>query len=404
LLGDPAEEKYLILFQNNEELRPTGGFMTAYAILRFDQGVPNADAADDIYTLDGTIPNRPVAPRPILSYLPKVNQFNLRDTNLSPDFKVSMDMFNTLYKTASLYQPVDGIIAVDTHALVAAMNILGDVTADNGVTYTTKENAICHCADVVYQLEVSADRPVNYVRTDRKSAIGSLMYAILNKAFAVSPKIYWGKLFQAMVTETQQKHLIFDLYNTDAQQGIEALNAGGRIQDFQGDYIHINDVNFGGNKANLFVSESVTQKYILSNDNSITKTVTVNYKNPYPPSDCNLERGGLCLNALIRDWFRIYVPKGSQLVDSQGSEVKVTSYDELGKTVFEGYFVINPLSTKTFTITYTLPFKLASNSTLPLLIQKQGGVDHEDTTITVGNRTLDTFPLTTDKIETLNLR
>ena len=77
-------------------------------------------------------------------------------------------------------------------------------------------------------------------------------------------------------------------------------------------------------------------------DGTVTKTVTVNYKNPYPPSDCNLARGNLCLNAVLRDWFRIYVPKGSQLISDSGSEVKMTSYEDLGKTVFEGFLTVRP--------------------------------------------------------------
>jgi hypothetical protein len=106
---------------------------------------------------------------------------------------------------------------------------------------------------------------------------------------------------------------------------------------FDGDYFNINEANFGGAKSNMFVSEAVTQDYNVAADGTVTKTVTVDYKNPYAPSDCNLERGNLCLNAVLRDWFRIYVPKGSQLVSSQGSEVKMTSYEDLGKTVFEGF-------------------------------------------------------------------
>ena len=39
VLGEPKEKKYLILFQNDKELRPTGGFITAYAIFRLDSGV-----------------------------------------------------------------------------------------------------------------------------------------------------------------------------------------------------------------------------------------------------------------------------------------------------------------------------------------------------------------------------
>jgi hypothetical protein len=400
LLGEPNEKKYLVLFQNDKELRPTGGFLTAYAIFRVQHGIIHVDSSSDIYTLDATIANKQTAPRPILEYLPKVPLLNLRDSNLSPDFVVSMNDFNKLYQKSS-GPDVDGIIAIDTRALVAAMNILGDIQA-GGTTYTTKTNPICNCPDVIYQMEVYADQPIQGIKENRKGVIGDLMYAILNKAFSSSPKLYWGALFQEMITQTEQKNILFYVYDKQGQQGVEALNGAGRIKTFDGDYLHINEANFGGAKSNMFVSENVTQDYQVKSDGVITKTVTIDYKNPYPPSDCNLARGGLCLNAALRDWFRIYVPKGSKLISSQGSEVKMISYDELGKTVFEGFLEVRPQGSVKFTINYQLPFKV-QGSNLPLLIQKQPGTDSFQYTITSNNRQLEQFKLDTDKELKLDL-
>src|ERR1035437_8962513 len=371
VLGEPTEKKYLILFQNDKELRPTGGFITAYAVFRLNTGVVKVDTSSDIYSLDATIANKPVAPAAILKYFPTVSQLNLRDNNLSPDFQVSMDSFSKMYKTAGGYVPVNGIIAVDTHALVAAMNILGDITV-NGTTFTTKNDPRCDCPNVIYQLEVIADQPAQIIKQDRKGIIGDLMFAIMTKAFSSSPKLYWGPLFQTMLNEMNQKHILFSMNDTQAQAGFEGLNAAGRIVPFEGDYLHINEANFGGAKSNMFVSEAVTQDYSLQGDGSIVKTVTVDYKNPYPPSDCNLERGNLCLNAVLRDWVRVYVPKGSQLISNSGSEVKMTAYEDLGKTVFDGFLTVRPQGVAKLTISYKLPFKLAANSLLPLMVQKQG--------------------------------
>lgn len=401
VLGEPDEKKYLIIFQNDKELRPTGGFLTAYSIFRLDSGIVHVDKSSDIYDLDATIPNKPKAPRPILSYLPKVPLLNLRDTNLSPDFKVSMDEFTKMYKTAGEYTKVDGIIAVDTHALVAAMEILGDITV-NGITFTAKNDPRCNCPQVIYQLENIISKPGQIVRENRKGIIGDLMYAIMNKAFSSSPKKHWGPLVQAMLLQLSEKHVLTYMYDKNAQDGFESLNAAGRILPFEGDYFHLNEANFGGAKSNAFVSQSVTQDYAVQSDDTILKTVTVDYKNPYPPSDCNLERGNLCLNALLRNWFRIYVPKGSQLLSFKGSEVKMTSYEELGKTVFEGFLTVRPQGASKLTVSYKLPFKLANNSLLPLLIQKQGGTDDDSYKITIGGRMLEEFKLLSDK--TLNFK
>jgi hypothetical protein len=403
VLGEPNEKKYLILFQNDKELRPTGGFVTAYSIFRLDSGVVHVDNSSDIYSLDATVPGKPTAPAPILKYFPTVPQFNLRDNNLSPDFKVSMDSFYKMYKTAGGYAKVDGIIAVDTHALVSAMNILGDINV-GGSTFTTKNDPRCNCPNVIYQLEVIADQPAQIIKQDRKGIIGDLMYAIMSKAFSSSPKLYWGPLFQTMLSEMNEKHIFFYMNDVNAQAGFEGLNAAGRVMPFEGDYFNINEANFGGAKSNMFVSEAVSQDYNLQSDGSIVKTVTVDYKNPYPPSDCNLERGNLCLNAVLRDWVRIYVPKGSQLISNQGSEVKMTTYEDLGKTVFDGFLTVRPQGVAKLTVSYKLPFKLAQSSLLPLMVQKQGGTGDSAYTITKGGKTLEQFNLSSDKTFNLTLR
>lgn len=413
LLGEPDSKKYLILFQNDKELRPTGGFITAYSIFRIDKGTIHVEKSDNIYNLDSTISNKPKAPDPILKYLPRVSLFNLRDSNLSPDFVESMKTFNSLYDKASGKVKVDGIVVLDTSVLVSTIKILDDRVDAAGIAFTTKIDQRCNCPQVIYQLESSISTPMSLdlrvsdleaIQARRKDIIGELLFAILTKSLKSSPKLYWGSLFQNLVTQINQKHVMFYVYNADAQRGFEALNAAGRIQPFDGDYLHINEANFGGQKSNLYILRSVSQDYQVKNDGSIVKTVTVNYKNPYPPSDCNLERGGLCLNAVYRNWFRIYTPLGSKLINSQGSEVEIKSHEDLGKTVFEGFLTVRPQGASTLTISYRLPEKLATTSIMPLLIQKQAGTDGDEYIVKVNGRQIEKFELLTDKELKLNLK
>ncbi len=394
LLGESEEKKYLILFQNDKELRPTGGFITAYAVFRVDKGVIHIDRSDDIYPLDDSISGKPAAPDALQTYL-KVSRLNLRDSNLSPDFIESMDTFNSLYKRAGQRVEVDGIIALDTDVLVKTIKILDDQVSAGGMTFTTKNDERCDCPQVIYELENDISRPVNYVKTDRKGVIGELLNNIMTKALSSSPKLYWGPLVQTLIAETNEKHILFYLYDKEAQKGIEALNAAGRIKDVKGDYLHINETNFSGAKVNIFMKEEVDNSYTVKGDGTIEKTVTIRYKNPYPASDCNLERGGLCLNAEYKDWIRIYVPKGSELIDSEGSSVKMQTYEELGKTVFDGLVRVRPQGSGTFTITYKLPFKW-EGSTLPVLIQKQPGQDGNPYKLIINGRTRESFDLLTD--------
>ncbi|HSX09816.1 MAG TPA: DUF4012 domain-containing protein [Candidatus Saccharimonadales bacterium] len=399
LLGANKPEKYLVIFQNDKELRPTGGFITAYAVFNIDQGTITLEKSDDIYNLDDSIPDKPPAPAPILKYFSGVYQFNLRDSNISPDYMVSMKTFNQMYNKAGLKTvPIDGIVAIDTNVLVSIIKILDNNVEADGQTFTTNTDPHCACPQVIYALENSISRPVNYVKTARKSLISDLMQAIMVKALQSSPKLYWGNLFQYMITGTQRKDILFDLFDSQSQQGIESLNAAGQIKPFDGDYLHINDTNFSGAKVNIFLSEAVTNAYSVASDGTITKTVTITYKDPFPPSDCSLKDGGLCLNAEYRDWLRLYVPQGSKLVNSDGSQIKINTYDELGKTVFEGFVTVRPEGFKTFTISYTLPFKVKSGSPLPVMIQKQPGATNNPVTMVVNGKTVNQLTLNTDKI------
>lgn len=401
LLGEPDTKKYLVLFQNDKEIRSTGGFITFYSVFRVEHGVIKIDTASDIYNLDNSISSHPVAPEVILTYLPKVRTFNIRDSNISPDFVESMKLFNNLYDKASAKTKVDGIIAIDTNVLVHFLDILGDVQVA-GVNFSSKNDPRCNCPQVVYTLEAYTTTQVGHVIENRKSIIGELLYAIMGKALSSSPKEYWGKLFQQALKDAQEKHILFYLYNKDAQSGIEALNMGGRIKEFEGDYLHINENNYGGAKSNMFTKESVKVEYETDKDRNVIKTVTVDYKNPYEPSNCNLEQKEvLCLNAILRNYIRLYTPKGSVLVDSKGSEVKVGEKEDLEKTVFDAFLTVRPLGKSQITFKYKLPFKLEKDSPLPVLIQKQPGTVDVSYEIYVNGKKKESFNLNQDKL--LNL-
>ncbi len=414
LLGEPASKKYLVIFQNDKELRPTGGFMTAYAIFKIEQGKFIVEKSEDIYELDNRIKTKRPAPLEILTYHKEVYSLYIRDSNLSPDFRMSMATFQEMYPDKFDF---DGIIAVDTHVLVEAIKILGSFNI-SGREFSAEIDKRCECPKVIYELEDYATRPVAYVRDTRKDIIGQLLYEIMKKALGVSPSQYWGNLFQMGLREINEKHILAWMKDEKAQQGIESLNMGGRIageniileyKDNQGwDYIHINDSNMAGAKSNLFVHHFVTQNYEVVGDGEIVKTVTLQYKNPYPHSDCGLESGGLCLNALLRNWFRVYVPKGSVLIESKGSQspkdgksevVKVK--EELGKTVLEGFTEVKPLGKAEVVIKYRLPMRKTGE--LKSLIQKQPGTDGHQYHIEVMGKEIAKFNLTTDKVITVPL-
>ena len=281
---------------------------------------------------------------------------------------------------------IDGIIAIDTHVLVSTIKILNDEVQAAGITFTTKEDKRCNCPQVIYTLEDNISRPVNYVKSGRKDLLGALLYAIMEKALKSSPKLYWGPLFQDMIAETAQKHILFDINDKNAQDGIVALNAAGKIKTFDGDYLHISDANLGGRKSNLYVTQEVAQKVEVAKDGSMTKTLTITYKNPQ-------EYDGW-LNSVLPNWTRVYVPEGSELIDSEGFEDVGETYTELGKTVFSGGFELRPQGVKKIVLTYKLPHKMDKNYNL--LIQKQPGTDAPLYSIEIGKKS-EEFYLRGDK-------
>ncbi|TSC53618.1 MAG: Uncharacterized protein LiPW16_347, partial [Microgenomates group bacterium LiPW_16] len=247
LLGEPQPKRYLVLFQNDKELRSTGGFITAYAIFRLEKGKMRVEASDDIYKLGERSSAKLSPPKPFINHL-KVYRLYLRDTNYEPDFQVSMKQFEELYGKTDY----DGIVAVDTHVLVSAMKILGPIPA-YGTNFTVDPDKRCGgCPQVIYELEEYAGKRVGHVREERKDIIGVLLYQIMQKALGVSPGQYWGRLFQMALQEITEKHILVYMHDVEAQKGVEAFNMAGRIKDYGGDYLHVNDSNLGGAKSNMF--------------------------------------------------------------------------------------------------------------------------------------------------------
>ena len=371
IMGQDSEKKYLILFQNDKELRPTGGFITAYAVFRVNKGILTSEGSDDIYRLDDTLLKKVPAPASIKKYLPNVPNLNLRDSNLSPDYLASMKQFEELYEFTQNKKEIDGIISVDTHFVLSLMDVLGSIEA-YGTRFTTDNVEICACPQIIYELEKYADEPVAYEKGSRKDIIGVLMQRLMDKAFN-APKSTWPNLLGTTLTSLRQKEMLLYFKDKELQNAVEKLNFAGRMYQYSGDYIHINEANFGGAKSNLYIQEKVKQVVKKDKDGKINKKVTIEYRYPRRMDNCSLERkGGLCLAGIYRDFIRIYVPTGSQLIKSSGTEVALTASDEYGKTVFEGFFTLRPEGAAKIELEYTVPVKV--DNQYKLLIQKQPGV------------------------------
>jgi hypothetical protein len=402
ILGMDSPRTYLLLFQNDKELRPTGGFMTGYAIVKVDKAKFEPTSSDDIYNLDARYKPSIPAPKPIVDYIkgPYILSQNLRlrDMNWSPDFATSMETVTEAVGQAGI-KNIDGIIAVDTHLLENLLNVIGPIGVPGFGNFSTAINPECNCSQVIHELESFADvegpiiwdpvtgkiiqRPPN--SDNRKRIIGPLMNSILANALG-QPKEKLPDLFSAAFTSLIEKHVLFYMLDAKSQTAVSEFGLGGKIKDYNGDYLHINDANLGGRKSNLYATEEVEQDIQIAKDGTVTKTVTITYKNPAKYDGW--------LNSVLPTWVRVYVPKGSQLVTSEGLDAKADPYEDLGKTVFAGYFQLRPEGVSKVTFQYKLPFKITKD--YKLLIQKQPGTDGFLYTIKLGRHT-EEFYLKTDK-------
>lgn len=403
LLGMDSPRSYLILFQNDKELRPTGGFMTAYAIMKVDKAKFEPVSSNDIYNLDAQYKPSTKAPDPIIKYIkgPYILSQNLRlrDMNWSPDFSVSMQDVTKAISTIGI-KNVDGIIGVDTQLLTNLLDVIGPIGVPGFGNFSTATDPQCNCPQVIHELESFADvegpiiwdpvtgkiiqRPPN--SDNRKKIIGPLMNSILANALG-QPKEKLPALFTAAFKSLIEKHVLLYTLDSSIESSIANVGLGGTIrQDFNGDYLHINDANLGGRKSNLYATEDVEQDIQIAGDGTVTKTVTITYKNPQSQDGW--------LNSVLPTWVRVYVPKGSTLVAAEGLEAKTDPYEDLGHTVFAGYFQLRPEGVAKVTFQYKLPFKV--KGTYDLLIQKQPGTDGFLYTIKLGRHS-EEFYLKSDK-------
>jgi len=406
LLGKDKPRNYLVIFQNDGELRPSGGFWTAYATIKIDKGKVIPGTASNIYDLDDKLQSTTPAPRIIKSYHINVPYLNLRDSNLSPDFATDAQIFLDNYNKAMGKTQFDAVIALDTNVLIDLVKVLGKLDTRVG-TFTTEPDKRCDgCPKIIYDLEWISGRPRNFIEKDRKGFLGPLMSALLANAMG-SEKTKIPLLGEAFFNNLLQKHILFYFIDAEIQKAAELANITGTITstDKTVDYFHLNDANFASAKSNIFIRQKIKHE-ITSKNGAVEHKISITYTNPSPPSNCNLEKGDLCLNApKYRDLFRFYVPIGSKLIKMTGSEIEPLTYDELGKSVFEGFYgnkypLYSQTSTKT-SIQYVSGVPATKNYSL--LLQKQPGTKPIDYEIIVNGVSFEKFSWVGDKTIKLSL-
>ncbi len=415
ILGGDETKRYLLVFQNNTEIRPTGGFMGSFAEVKVRDGVLTqlSVPGGGTYDLQGSLKTARVAPEPLQLLSAK---WEFQDANWFPDFPTSARQMLEFYSDAG--QPsVDGVIAVNATFISKLIGLIGPIDMPEYGRTIDEENFLFEAQKIV---ETEYDKQEN----KPKAFIGDLAPKIIERVLAGNPELFLS-LVDHMGTGLSQKDI--QLYFTDDQLEQQVISHGwsGSVLPTSKDYLMVVDTNLGGGKTDGVIEEKIHLDVGIAQDGSMTNTVKISRTH-------HGIQGTMFTGVNNVDYLRLYVPRGSQLTEASGFSIPdarlfdtpssewITDdnlqfasvhqtrdekngtdiYEENGKTVFGNWVQTKPGATSEITFTYRLPLNMLEKSTtiadqlkklmrLPqtqaysLTLQKQSGVIDRQTTISV---------------------
>ncbi len=372
LSGYPEPKTYLLLLENNTELRPTGGFIGTLGTVT----IAAAEAKDlkvmDVYAVDGAAGERlkTVPPDPLKKYL-AVNKWYLRDANWSPDFPTAARRIIATYGEEGGTEKFDGVLSIDPTLAEDLLRVVGNIKI--GTSTFTAANVT---DEIEYQVEKGFDKKGLPV-AQRKDILLALAAEVFDRVLAL-PSERWQLVVDAFVKALDEKHALIASFDEAVANFARSRNWDGIVRQEPGDYLMVVDANLAALKTDGVVSRSIDYS-IKPDDTGYAATVVLKYAN----------RGGFSWKTTrYRTYTRIYVPMGSRLIGSTGAMAndkildpkrtpgKVDTVDELGRRSFGAFLAVEPGETRTLTFTYRLPPSIATGIGLnnyELLVQKQPG-------------------------------
>jgi len=125
--GSPfsGEKRFLILLQNQMELRPTGGFLGSFATAKIKNGKLTDVSIQDIYEPDGRVTEYIEPPGPIQEAF-QLGTLRLRDANWDPDFPKTAKTLMWYFRKAGEGE-FDGVIATNLLVFQEVLRQIGPV-------------------------------------------------------------------------------------------------------------------------------------------------------------------------------------------------------------------------------------------------------------------------------------
>lgn len=374
LLGGNGPRKYLFLFQNNSEMRATGGFVGSYGLLDIANGHIKKFFIDGIFNPDGQLKDRIVPPLPIQ----KISaNWSMHDSNWFADFPMSAKKAISFYeKTGG--PTADGVITLTPTVMQKLLEITGPIEMPEYDVTLDSENFV-----ELTQNEVEVD--YDKVENKPKKILSDLAPLILEKLLSSKDVETISKTMQAFLAGLQEKHILFYSENAELEQMISEQGWSGEIVQTSKDYLSVINTNVNGYKTDAVVTEKIEHSAQIQIDGSIIDTVSITRKHNGGNSQYSW------LNKVNADYMRVYVPVGSKLLEVTGQTREVSEspvdydalgfkrdsdvqneensieideksgtrvYQENGKTVFANWTYVSPQETMTITYKYVLPFKL----------------------------------------------
>ncbi len=380
LAGYPTEKEFLIILQNNDELRPTGGFIGVFGLANVKNGDIISLKTSDSYHLDmPAVDNwKKEPPAPIKKYL-DVENWYLRDANWIPDWPLAAQKINEIYTGESLAigQPAPnfaGIIAINPDYISDLLNLVGPINI-SGEEYNSRnfQELLQYNVEIAYK-----DR--NISSWNRKEIINELLEELKIRLFNL-PSSQWINLVNVIADATARKDIQIYFKDPALEDLVKNMDAAGEIKQTEGDYLMVVDANLAAFKSDAVVKKKIDYNISQRNDRT-SASLTLNYKHE-GDFDWRTTR--------YRSYTRIYLPYGSRLITVSGFDKDKsdwTSFDDstLNKTVFGFFFTVEPGTEKEISISYFLPEninKQMTNGTYSLLAQKQSGRRTQELKVTV---------------------
>lgn len=351
------EQKFLLLFQNNLEIRPGGGFLGSFGILKIKNGKITSVEVHDTNVFDTRINSNIPPPYPMGEML-NINDWELRDSNWSADFPVNAEKAEYFYHLEGGEENFDGAVAISTEVLTTFLAVLGPVTLPDYPGEYNSENAI---VKLEYQVE-KGYKEQEIEKGKRKYVMKELAFELIRRAEDAS----WEKkkaLLEVLEKHFNRKDIMVNFKNPAWQKRIALLGWSGQVvQETPGDYLMFIDANLGALKSDAHIKRSFVYQIDFSSG-APKALLKIKYEHTARSRDW--------MTTHYNNYLRVYVPRNSWLDSADGVGEKDFS-DELGKKVFGFLVYVRIGETKEVSLNYSLP-KEVTEENYQLLIQKQSG-------------------------------